>query len=126
MMVTQRTSVVIASGASQSGEIDCSGADILGIVVPTGWTAAAITFLAAVREDQAGSADTFVPIYDDAGTELTIASGTVAAGRFIALRPDIAPLTRGPWRIKLRSGVAATPVNQAADRTIIVVLGHVN
>jgi hypothetical protein len=125
-MGTQRTSVVIANGASQSGEIDCSGLDIIGLIIPTGWTAAAVTFLAAVREDQAGSADTFVPIYDDAGTELTIASAAAAAGRYIALRPDIAPLTRGPWRIKLRSGVAATPVNQAAARTIVVVLGHVN
>jgi hypothetical protein len=125
-MGTQRTSVVIANGASQSGEIDCSGLDILGIILPSGWTAAAVTFLAAVREDQAGNADTFVPIYDDAGTELTIASANAVAGRFIALRPDIAPLTRGPWRIKLRSGVAATPVNQGAARTIIVVLGHIN
>lgn len=125
-MQTQRTSVKIASGASQSGEIDCSGQDILGIIVPTGWTAAAITFLAAEREDEAGNAATFVPIYDDAGTEVSIPSAAAAAGRYIALRPDVAPLTRGPWRIKLRSGVAATPVNQAAERTITVVLGQVN
>lgn len=126
MMGTQRTSVVIGAGASESGEIDCSGLDILGLIIPSGWTAAAVTFLCAVREDQAGNADTFVPLYDDAGTEVTIASAAAAAGRFVALRPDIAPLTRGPWRIKLRSGVAATPVNQVAARTIIVVLGHVN
>lgn len=125
-MQTSRTSVVIAAGASESGEIDCSGSDIIGIIIPTGWTAAAVTFLAAVREDQAGNADTFVPIYDDAGVELAIASAAAAAGRYVGLRPDIAPLTRGPWRIKLRSGVAATPVNQVAARTVTVILGQVN
>lgn len=124
-MNTSRTTVTIANGASQSSEIDASGSDILGIEMPAAWTAAAITVLAASREDSpaSGGAATFNPIHDDAGVELSF---TVAAGRFVALRPDIAPLTRGPWRLKLRSGTAGVPVNQAAERTIVVVLGTVN
>lgn len=125
-MQTATVTAVIASGQSQSQELDVSGMDVLGFIVPTGWTAAGVSFLAATREDAPGNADTFVPIYDDAGTELLIASAAAPAGRYVALRPDIAPLTRGPWRIKLRSGTAATPVNQAAERRVTVVLGTIN
>lgn len=126
MQGTTRQTVTIANGASESGELDVAGSDILGIVIPAAWTAAAITFLAATREDLPGNADTFAPLYDDAGNEVTIASAGVVAGRFIALRPDIAPLTRAPWRIKLRSGIAGAAVTQGAARTLQVVLGKIN
>lgn len=122
-MTTQRQTVTIANGASLSGEIDCAGLDVIGLVMPAAWTAADISFAVASREDLAGNAETFLPLYDDAGTELTLEAD---ASRFVALRPDISPLTRGPWRIKLRSGLVGAAVNQGAARTIGVILGKAN
>jgi hypothetical protein len=108
--------VTIANGASQSEEIDLQGADALAIIIPAAWTAAAITFL--VSADPGG---TYGPLYDDAGTEATVASAAVVALRVISLRALVDVLK--PIRyLKLRSGVAATPVNQGADRIIPVLI----
>ena len=101
----------IASGTSLSGAADLGTGRIVGLVIPASWTSAAITFQ--------GSADgsTYFDLYDDA-IERTIASGSVAASRFLAL-------SLGDWlgirAVKLRSGTAASPVNQPADRVITLV-----
>lgn len=110
-----RTLVTIPAGQSVSEEIDVSDSVIVGIVMPDTWTAANITFLAAARDDQNGAPATFVPIHDAAGTELSV---TTAANRMVSIAPDA---TRPARRIKLRSGTTATPVNQLAARTLIVV-----
>lgn len=104
----------ILSGASQSNEIDCRGYRLARLSLPGAWTAAAITFLAAPV-----SGGTFLPVYDDTGTEVSIASP--AASTSIGMSSLVLPLT-GVQFIKIRSGVAATPVNQAADIVLTVVL----
>ncbi len=101
----------IASGSSLSSAADLGTGRLVGLVLPAAWTTASITFQ--------GSADgtTYFDLYDDA-TERAIASSSVVASRFIALPIADWLMVRA---IKLRSGSAATPVNQAADRTITLV-----
>lgn len=104
----------IASGASQSAEIDCRGYRVARISMPSAWTAAALTFLSA-----SVSGGTFNPVYDDGGVEASIA--TPAVNTSIGISNLVLPLT-GIQFLKLRSGIAATPVNQAADRLLTIVL----
>lgn len=104
----------IASGASLSGAIDLGTTQaanrIVGIFMPGAWTAAAMTFQASNAFD-----GTFQDVYDDGGTELSL---TVAASRSIGLRNDQSSIL-GRWRfIRVRSGTAASPVNQGAARVI--------
>lgn len=109
-MEQQRGTVTIANGQSLSGEIDISDQCVVGIIMPAAWTAASITLAGA-----AAKAGTFVPVYDAAGTELTI---TADASRFIALAPDA---TRGVRYLKVRSGTNAAAVAQGAERILTLV-----
>lgn len=107
-------SAVIASGASLSGAIDLGGARIMAIIMPSAWTTAAnITFAASSAID-----GTFVKVQDDQGNETTLAG--VAASVAIGLDSQGDDL-KGFRFLKIRSGTAASAVNQAAARTLIVV-----
>ncbi len=101
----------IASGTSLSSATDLGTGRLVGIIIPAAWTTAAITFQ--------GSADgvTYFDLYDDA-IERTIASGSVVASRFIALPIADWLMVRA---VKIRSGSAASPVNQPADRIVTLV-----
>lgn len=105
---SRRDFVTIANGASLSDVLDLRGRWFVGIEMPSVWTAANITFQ--------GSTDgvTFVDLYTPTGSERSV---TAAASRYIVLSPqDYGGLNY----VKLRSGTSATPVNQAAERTIYV------
>jgi hypothetical protein len=108
--------VVIPGGQSQSGAIPLavSQETLVGLVMPAAFDGSTITFLGG---DSATG--TFRPLYNAAGVEIAV---MVAAGRFIAIDPNdfVAP----PY-LKLRSGTSATPVNQTANRTIMVLTERV-
>lgn len=101
----------IANGASLSGVVDLGADRAHRLLIPAGWTAAAITFQA--------SADgaTFGDLYDAVG-EITLSSTVVAASRSIVL--DQAAFY-GIRYLKIRSGTAAAVVAQGAQRDITVV-----
>lgn len=99
----------IAAGTSLSTVVDLNGAMIGGILVPAAWTAAAITFQASI------DGSNFFDVFDSAGAETTIASANVVASRFVLM--DIRDFA-GVRFLRLRSGTAAVPVNQAADRVL--------
>lgn len=110
---TRASTALIVSGASLSSIVWMPEHALVAIQIPSAWTAAAITFQ--------GSTDgsTFGDLYDDGGTEVTIASATVAASRTIvngSILEKLAPLVA----FKVRSGTTGTPVNQAADRSIAI------
>jgi hypothetical protein len=107
----------VANGATGlSGAIDIGGHSMLALYMPGTWQAAAITFLAAPTID-----GTYQSVYDDDGNEVAIAADDVVASRCITLNTVAAKLA--PYRfIKLRSGIAATPVNQTADRAIKIIV----
>ena len=106
----------IAAAASQSNVINLSDYAIASIQMPGVWTAAAITFLACATET-----GTYLPVHDDAGTEVTIASTVAVVSRVIVNTPVLEQLA-GLRFIKIRSGVAATPVAQVAAAAIVVML----
>ena len=100
----------IASGGSLSAAVDLLGYNLVGIITPAEWTAANIT----VQNSLDGT--TFNNVYDVDGTEYTISA---AAARSVMLPPgDVVSLQS----IKLRSGTSASAVNQAAARTIKLIV----
>ena len=82
---------------------------LIGIKYPDVWTAAAITFL--VSADGVNYAN----LLDDAGTEV---SKTVTASQYREL--DSAEFKSAIY-LKIRSGTAATPVEQEEDREFTLV-----
>ena len=103
--------LTILNGASLSGALDLtiSGGPPVGIQMPAAWTAANLTFQVSF------DGTTYQDFYDSAGTEIAV---TAAAARFIALDPTN---YFGVRFVKIRSGTSGVPVNQLADRAIILV-----
>jgi len=106
----------ITAATSLSSICNLTG-QIAGIVIPSAWTAASITFQFSML------GTTFEDVYDTLGNEITIASASIptASNRYI-------DFTSGSWSpawyaagyIKIRSGSSASPVVQAADRLLLV------
>ena len=110
--------VEILSGASLSSAADLSAFALnkdsyrlFGLDIPATWTTANVVVY------QKHADGTYKPVKDETGAELSI---TVTAGDCIRFSnpAQFAALTD----IKLLSGSTATPVNQAADRSITLVL----
>lgn len=99
--------VQIKSGQSLSDQIDLGGLRMFRLNMPAAWTAAVLTF--SVSDD--GGA-TWQNLCDISGNEIT---AQAAAAKSICLDPALMASVK---LLKLRSGTAAAPVNQAADRTI--------
>lgn len=99
---------VIASGASLSDTFEPGGRTFIKIQVPE-ITSATLSF--QVQSYYGGD---FQNLYDDAGNEVTVGSAFTAARTFLA------PWLATYYAFKIRSGTAASPANQGADRTFIV------
>lgn len=105
--------VVIASGQSLSAVLKLNGRVMVGVYMPSTWTAAGLTFQGSP------DGDTYYNIYS-ATAEV---SATAIASVFVALDPMN---FFGCNFVKIRSGTAGVPVNQAADRTLKVSAGRHN
>jgi hypothetical protein len=114
------TVVQIAINAALSSPVNLTGTDgatVVSLTTPAAWTAADISF--AVSQDGV----TYSPLYDartpGAATEVTIPSASIPvnAARSFALDPSI---FAGFNFVKVRSGTNASPVNQAAARSVTV------
>ena len=103
--------LVIAAGTALSPAIDLDRQRLHRVAFPAAWTAAAISF--QVSADGAA----FVDLYDRDG-ELTLPPAVVGPNRSVVVDPAA---FIGVRFLKLRSGVAASPVAQAADRTLTLV-----
>ena len=100
--------VTILNTASLSDAADLAGLALARIEMPSGWTAADISF--QVSAD--GGA--YVPYHDEAGNPI---KAVTAASRMVRLPPldwD------GIRYVKVQSGVPGATVNQGADRAIIL------
>lgn len=97
---------IIAIGTSLSEPVDLGLSRLSRISMPAAWTTAQLTF--QVSPD----GDTYQNLYDYLGIETTVEA---AASREISL--DIQPFLSIRY-IKVRSGVAASAVNQAARTEI--------
>jgi hypothetical protein len=99
-----------ASGGSISTTVRLGDKNICGFIVPAGWTAAPLSILASLD-----GGTTFFEYYD---TKANTSSFTVGAGQYVAVDPT---MFRGVNSVQLRSGTAATPVNQAAALSVGIV-----
>lgn len=110
MSVITRTAT-IANGQSLSAAVELvDGASIVGIVMPAAWTTAVLTM--QMSHDDS----TYNNVYDSLGNEATIQAG---ASRYIVLNPSD---YIGADALKIRSGTSGSPVNQDAERRIVLVL----
>lgn len=77
-------SAIIADSGTTSAEVDLSpyGHTLVGIIVPSTWTTASISFTASHR-----SGGTFYPVYNAAGAALATGSITGGTAVWIALDP---------------------------------------
>ena len=114
--------VTIANGASLSGEADLGSYQLIAIQMPAAWTAAVLTF-----QGRPGMADDVLAhpnevlqnVYDDSAAEVTCQA---AASRYIALTASVLDALTGCGALKVRSGTSGAAVNQAAARTLTLVL----
>lgn len=110
--------VTIAAASSISSSINLNGMvnapnglRLFGIVMPSEWTDANITFQVSVD-----GGTTWNNLYNSSGSEVQVVADS---SRAIIIEPDaFASITY----IKIRSGTSGTAVNQAAARTIKLLL----
>lgn len=108
------TQTKILSGQSLSGEIDVRGLSVAGVIFPAAWTAADLSFQAA---DVSGG--TFGEILTDPGSGTGTALALDGAAGQVSLF-TLPNLFDGISFIKVRSGPSGVPVNQGADRALII------
>lgn len=105
----------IPNGAALSNAINLpQDTAVVGVVMPAGWTAANLTFQ---MSPDGGATWREVTKVDGTAYQLT-----VAGGQFVLVPP--ADLYGIPYnsQFRVRSGMSGTPVNQAADRVLEIVL----
>lgn len=100
--------VIIANAQSLSAAIQLEGA-LVGIQMPPNWTAANLTFEASAEGSQ------FWSVEDSAGAEVSV---TAVEDVYIAL--DGA--ARKFKHLKVRSGTLGVPVNQGAERVLVLLV----
>lgn len=111
MAVTQAK---IANGAALSGEIDLRHQKLIAIQFPAAWTAADLSFQAAVE-----SSGTFGEAFIDPGTGVGAALLLDAAASQVSFFNQ-ANMLRNCF-IKIRSGPVGAPVNQGAERILTLI-----
>jgi hypothetical protein len=102
------TSPAVAGGVMMGGDT------LAGILVPSGWTAASITFQVSID-----GGVTWAELYDDGGNAVTITSPP--AGAFVMLNSHASYEWRGINAIKVRSGTSGSPVTQSSGATVMLV-----
>lgn len=109
--VRETKELVIANGESLSTAVDLTDSLVLvGLQMPAAWTAAGITLQASV------DGITYGDLKDYAGNEYSL---VVTADDYLYLDPAELVSIR---YLKVRSGTSGTPVNQAAERTITLLV----
>jgi hypothetical protein len=111
--VLNQVPAAIAQGTSLSPEVDIGGWSLVGIWVPSAWVTAGITFQASIDSQN------WAELEDQTATAISVSSITGGANTFIAFDPT---KVRGVRAIKVRSGTAASPVNQTASGGVTLTL----
>ncbi len=115
MSATQRESsyliTIIDAGQSESDVVQFYPFAGGMILIPSGWTSAQIGFKSAANIN-----DTYNPLYSDTGTLVSISG--VSTDRWYVLPANVS----NARYFKLWSQNGAVSVNQAAERSITVVL----
>ena len=105
--------LTIPAGQSASDALDTADMIPLGVITPGAWTEAALSFQVSA------DGSTWIPLYDQYGSEVSIPSSAIPTGAARAF--SIALANVAAWRfIRLVSGTNATPVSPAASRSIVL------
>jgi hypothetical protein len=101
----------ISAGQSLSASFAVGPGELVGIIVPSGWTAANLTFQCSVDNVN------FFELYDQFGAEITV-TVPVLTGCMLAWDPSV----KVGGYLKIRSGTVGSPVNQvsAANLTALI------
>ena len=110
--VSSGASSTISSGGSVTPTIALGNNSLVGIIMPVAWTAAALSI--EVSMDGTNWVST---LYDSYSAQTGYYSTPVAGAAYAA---DILSII-GFKYIRLRSGTAAAPVNQAANRVFSII-----
>lgn len=110
--VQKNIPLLIPNGTALSNAALVGDHNFVGLQMSAAWTAASLSFQISY---DAGV--TFHDLYDDSGTEVVLAPAA-PAGKYLQISPD--PFG-GIVLLKVRSGTTGTPVNQGADRALILV-----
>jgi len=102
----------IAKDASLSGAVDLGGCSLVGIEMPSVWTSATLTFQAS------DDGVTYYNLYDEYGTQVEFQA---AVAIYIAMKDNLG-LFSGINYLKVRSGTSGSAVNQAAARSLKLVV----
>lgn len=107
--------VTISDGESLSASVNLDGLFPVGVVVPSGWNAASLTFQASVDNS------TFYDLYSEISGTHSEVTVSAAASKAIAFDANnFTPATH----LKLRSGTTGSAVNQTGDVTLTLVLAN--
>jgi hypothetical protein len=110
MRIGNGIQVTIASGASLSGGADIKGMSLVGIIIPSAWTAADLTF-----QGSADGGTTYNNVYSSAGVEVQF---QVSTSRHMVVDPT---QFLGMSHIKVRSGTSGSATTQGADRVLTLI-----
>ncbi len=106
--------VTIASGQSLSAGIKLDGLHLFGVILPSAFTGTKITFQMS-NDDGASWHD----VYDNTESEYY---RTFSASRYVAVDVELfSPINA----LRVRSGTAASPTSEGADRIVQLVLRNV-
>jgi len=119
--MTARYSLTIASGAATSTVFPFQGRRVVGVVIPSAWTAGDISFEV---EEPSG---TFVKVTDEAGALLKITGVATSASEYMLIagganQADIVITGAGDGRVVSTNTASEADVNQGAERTVVVYL----
>jgi len=104
----------ISNGASLSAAVELTEGQLVALLMPAAWTAAAVSF------DVSYDGSTYAPLYNANG-EVKVASTHISTSerRVLALDPvDFL----GAKYVKVRSGLNGAAVNQGGARTVTLLI----
>jgi len=110
--------LTIPDGATGlSGVVSPNNRQLVGLVPPAAWTAATLEF------QWSPDGTTFYNVSDKAGAAIALTDANVQAslGEAIMFDAVLRDIFRDIRHLKLRSGTAASPVDQNADRAFTLI-----
>lgn len=110
--VQEQFPAAIALGAALSAQVDIGGYTLVGIMVPSTWTTAAITF-----QGSPDGGTTWGEVTDITGVPIEVTSLTGGTAYFVALDPA---KFRGLRSLKVRSGTVGAPVAQISAVSLML------
>ena len=111
-IATRHVPATILINTALSNAVDLRGGDLIRINMPAAWTAADLTFQV---DDGDG---TFRDLWMEWGWELWF-----NAAASISIELSIFAMFQGLTQLKVRSGTSGAPVNQTAEREILLAVG---